>query len=321
MGCGRLITVDEHSHSRDSAGIVVPLLSPRTILRAGAVYLVAALAVWAAWMLSGNFAPVANWFAYADAPFLIAMALAEFALACRAACQFEAGAPLRGAWGLIATAAGLRILSLLMGHWLGAKVPINPIVWSGNDVPAWVKPAGLFLGGAPTMAILAAGLWRVVRVYRSLGFQPRLHAVDWILVGAACSYTVWTFGVVVRLLYLGQKTAGFVEMLSWTADPLLCVLLFEALVLLRSVRMMRGGLVATCWLAFVFAIGLTIAGDISIWTEAYNLVPWPWRSLLWYVWSGAAIAFAVAPAFQLEAIRTACEGEQAPEESGTLTLV
>jgi len=286
----------------------IALLSPRFIIRVGAVYLGVSLLIWAAWMLSGNFAPVAAWFAYADAPFLILSALLEFFLAAAAAGQFEDHEPLHPAWILISAAAGLRVLSLVLGHWLGANVPLNPIVWAGRTVPSWINVVGMFLGGAPTLAILAAGLWRVARLYRSLGFRQQLRMTDWILLLAACCYTICTFSIVVHLLYLGKKTAGLLEMMSWTADPLLCVLLFEALILLRSVRLMRGGLVASCWYAYVIAVALTILGDVSIWAEAYNLVPWPWRSLSWYVWYAAATAFAAAPAFQLEAIRRAWDG-------------
>jgi hypothetical protein len=298
-----------------------PLVRSRTILRLGGAYLGLALLFWAVWIWSGDFAPVADWFAYCDPPFLVGMALLEFLLASQAAGQFEPGEPLRTAWKLISAGAGLQAASLLLGHWLGVKIPINPIVWSGNEVPQWVKPAGLFLGGAPTMAILAIGLWRVVRLYRSFDLRQPLGIFDKALLTAACVYTVFTLGVVVRLMLMGQKTAGFTEMLSWTADPLLCVLLFEALILRRSVRMMSGGLVANCWFAFVVAIALTIAGDISIWAEAYQIVPWPWRSLLWYVWYGAAIAFTVAPAYQLEAIARAYLGSRDAEEPEIFALV
>jgi hypothetical protein len=294
-------------------------VSPAFVIAGGVIYLAVGLLVWAGWIFSGTFTPVAAWFAYTDAPFLMLVALLEFVLASQAAGQFEADEPLHTAWQFVGAAAGLRVLAMVMGHWLGVKTPLNPIVWAGRPVPDWIKPSGLFLGGAPTMALLAAGLWRVIRLYRRLGFGRKLRLPDWLLLGAACAYVLWTFGLVIRLMYLGQKTAGIVEMISWTADPLLCVLLFEALLLLRSVRVMGGGLVADCWLAYVIAIALTIAGDISIWVESYQLVPWPWRSLGWYIWYAAAIAYTAAPAFQLEAISKAYQGQADNEQ--TLTLV
>jgi len=91
-------------------------------------------------------------------------------------------------------------------------------------------------------------------------------------------------------------------MLLWLSDPLLSLLLVEAILVRRSVIRMGQGLVAKCWGMFVLAIVITSAGDAAIWASNHGLLSEPMTALSWYIWFVAAAAFASAPAYQFAAI-------------------
>jgi hypothetical protein len=91
-------------------------------------------------------------------------------------------------------------------------------------------------------------------------------------------------------------------MLLWLSDPLLSLLLIEAILVRRSVIRMGQGLVAKCWGMFVLAIVVTSAGDAAIWASNHGLLSASLTALSWYIWFVAAAAFASAPAYQLAAI-------------------
>ena len=100
-------------------------------------------------------------------------------------------------------------------------------------------------------------------------------------------------------------------------DPLLWMLLWQALRLFRSVRQMGLGWIGKCYGAFALGIVLVLLGDVAIWATSWGYLPWPWRAIGWYVWIPAAGAFAAAPAFQWEAMRAAEVGRPAGAESGS----
>jgi hypothetical protein len=91
-------------------------------------------------------------------------------------------------------------------------------------------------------------------------------------------------------------------MLLWLSDPLLSLLLIEAILVRRSVVRMGQGLVAKCWGMYVLAIVITSAGDAAIWAGNHDLLSEQLTALSWYIWFVAAAAFACAPAYQLAAI-------------------
>ena len=95
------------------------------------------------------------------------------------------------------------------------------------------------------------------------------------------------------------------EVVRWPVDPLLCLLLAEGLLLHRSVQQMGSGWISRCWGSMSMGIFLVLLGDLGIWLTSFGYLVWPWNSVIWYVWLPAASAFAVAPAYQLEAISSA----------------
>jgi hypothetical protein len=93
----------------------------------------------------------------------------------------------------------------------------------------------------------------------------------------------------------GKKPFPLAEILNFPVNPLLWVLLAEALLLFRSVRKMGAGWVSKCYGAFSAGIFLILVGNVAIWATHWGYLPWPWSALGWYVWIPAAAAFALAP--------------------------
>jgi hypothetical protein len=155
------------------------------------------------------------------------------------------------------------------------------------------------------MAILACGLLLVLQLYRGLGLLGKLRGWDWSILGLVSAYSVFVAYTVVRSRALASGPAGIVDYLHWSGDPLLCLLLFASVWIRRTLVDMGWGFVSKCWGSFVAAIFLTSLGSMGNWAAAYGYIPWPESSVTWYVWYLASAAFALAPAFQVEASITA----------------
>lgn len=230
-----------------------------------------------------------------------------FWLSYRVSREFASGEPLLAGWRLIALSGAFDLLGALEVQILSADSILNPLTlgawWSpglATDIHEW----GLFVGGPCRLFVLAAGLLFVLEVYRRSGFLARLMIRDWVVVGAMTIYVLveaWAVAVSIR----HGKRPGLGEMLHYPTDPLLLLLLCEALVLYRSVARMGASLVGWCWKAFSNGIILTAIGDLLILSEAYGHIQWPWSAVNWFVWFPAAAAFAAAPTYQLEAIASA----------------
>jgi hypothetical protein len=253
------------------------------------------------WGLSGDFTPVAVFFRYPGAVFLVGFNALGFALSVAAVRQFSRGEPLHGAWLLIATAAGCQAASSLLVQVLGQPLPFNPFQWLGWQAED-VRRFGLSLGGPVRMAILAGGLACVLRLYRRLGLRGRLAIWDWIFLVVVCAYILEEIRGTAAAVRAGKRLTTY-EVLHWSNDPLLILLLAQAMLLRRSVLRMGNGLVGRCWGALATAVFLTLLGDMGIWATAYGLIPWPYTSVTWLIWFPAAAAGAIAPAYQLLACR------------------
>jgi hypothetical protein len=120
---------------------------------------------------------------------------------------------------------------------------------------------------------------------------------------------VWEAAGVVTAVRNGKRP-GLLEVASWPVDPLLVLLVAEALLLNRSAREMGAGWVSRCWRSYSIGVFLVLLGDLGLWLTAYGYLPWPWNSVVWYIWLPASCAFALAPAYQLETIFQAVTEER-----------
>ncbi len=116
------------------------------------------------------------------------------------------------------------------------------------------------------MIVLACGLLIVLRVYKRIGLRRQAFGLlDWVLLAVVFAYTARHIYEVLGLI---GSTASAYRVVGWSSDPLLSILLLEAVLLRRSVAASGGGLVAHCWGAFCAAIFLTSLGDMGIWAAA-----------------------------------------------------
>jgi hypothetical protein len=253
-------------------------------------------------LVTGQYAVLGWYFSVLGSIFFLVMTAIECCLAVICRSWFDSDEPMRLAWGMIAFAALARLAGLLLrvvydghlpwGYWHRLSQPPGGLFVNLNQL-------GLVVGGPLSMAFLALGLGRV------LGIQRRFHLLGSLTRGdQALLALVLVFSasqLFINLPLLGHHPS-LGTMMLWLSDPLLFLLLIEAILVRRSVIRMGQGLVAKCWGMFVLAILVTSAGDAAIWADSHNLLSESMTALSWYIWFIAAAAFASAPAYQLAAI-------------------
>jgi hypothetical protein len=223
--------------------------------------------------------------------FLLAVSGTEFVLAARVVRRFDHGEPLHRAWLIILLAALCRFAAFLLMYLVARVHPP-------------VRTLGLLLAGPIQLLVMGAGLFVVYRLYCRLGFRVSLRTSDFLALAGVGLYVVFTSTVISLLAKADGQAITLLSFLGWITDPLLCIVLLEALLLRRMVMKMGGGLVERCWTSYSVAILLTAAGDLAFWLLGFR-VRGDAVALSWLVWYPAAAAYALGPAWQLEAIRYA----------------
>jgi hypothetical protein len=271
-------------------------------------HLAVGLAVACVSWLARKPALMADFLRYPGALFLVSASGAGFWLSMRCWQQFSKADLLRQAWLLTMLAAGASVVGNAFSLILGAYTPLNPLM---HTLTGWPAPAikafarvGLLLGGPFQMALLACGLSFVLRAYRRSGLFPHLARWIWLLGAVLMLYTVHEAKLLQALLRTGHVSGGF-QMLGWPSDPLLIVLLFEAVCILRPVLGTGWGLIAKCWGAFAAGIALHALSDILI---SVGGLPEAAHTLAWFAWFLAGAAYVLGPAYQLEAFRRVLQG-------------
>ncbi|MGH9696342.1 MAG: hypothetical protein ACRD5Z_19495, partial [Bryobacteraceae bacterium] len=232
---------------------------------------------------------------------------------------FSSGDLLRPAWLLIAF-SGLAQLAGGALRIAALPSPLNPLTFlpasAGRRLMSWAAICGPLFSPI-YMLFLAGGLFYVVRACRQHGILGRLRALDILLLSIALVYTTNFVATVIFAPTQSTSTTFTQTVLSWTSDPLLCLLLFQAILVRRSVANMGWGLIARCWLSFTAAIFLTSVGDIGLWAWSKGVLPHVLEIASWYIWFLASAAYALGPAFQLQAMLHATLGgviEGAPND-------
>jgi len=264
------------------------------------------LVVFAVWRVTGNDAWIEGFFQVPGALLLVWLAAVGLLFNVRVCRRFFPGEPMRGAWQLVALSAASGLAGSILIQIFGTKSRLNPLSYfpAGAEQAPALRSVGLVLDGPCRFALLAVALFLVLRLYSQSGFLGRYTALDWVALTGFGLYVVREATQVVAASRQG-KEFSLSEVLNFPADPLLWVLLAEALRLLRSVRRMGGGWISYCYGAFSVGIFLILVGDVAIWATGWGYLPWPWSAIGWYVWVPAAAAFALAPAYQWEAMRHA----------------
>lgn len=260
------------------------------------------------WFSTGNYWWLNAFFQYPGAIFFLLMGSVGLGFSLRIWRQFEPHETLGTAWALITLSAGCHTLNALFAQILGQDSGLNPLSMSGShgDLIASLREFGVLVGGPIQMLVLAEGLFLVLRAYKRLGLLvTKLKTLDYALLGAVGAYTAIHLYEVAQLL---GEPASLSHVIGWASDPLLTILLVEAVFLRRSVADAGWGLLSKCWGAFCAAILITSVGNMGIWAVWKGYLAPPWDSVTWFVWFLASAAYALGPAYHMEALRTARRG-------------
>jgi len=239
------------------------------------------------WLATGQADQLPLFFRSPGTLIIVALNLAGLGLSLLARRQFSRGEPMRLVWSVLALAAAC---SLTSG------------VFSQVDGENW-RRARLILGGPVQTVLLALGLALALRIYRQSGIRSRPRIPDWLLMGVVAGFCGWE--VSESLLRPPGSVLGFQQAASLVNDPLLSLLLIEAILIRRAALKMGRGLIARCWGAFTAGIFLTFVGDIAVWLSGHSPLPVPLTATTWYLWFLASGAYTLAPACQVEACRLA----------------
>ena len=272
-----------------------------------ALHLALGMVAYGNFLLTGQYVLLGWYFSILGTLFFLVMTATECALALVCRSWFDSDEPMRLAWGMIACAALARLAGVLVravsdghlpwGYWHGTGEPAGGLFASLNQF-------GLVVGGPLSMAFLAVGLGRVLSIQRRFRLLGSLTRGDKALLFLVLAFSISQ--VFINFPLTGNHPSLGTTLL-WLSDPLLSLLLVEAILVRRSVVRMGQGLVAKCWGMFVLAIVVTSGGDAAIWGTTHGVLSESMTALSWYVWFVAAAAFASAPAYQLAAIATTRE--------------
>lgn len=263
------------------------------------IQLAAGMVAYAHFLATGQYTLLGWYFSVLGTSFFLVMTAAECCLAIVCRSWFDADEPMRLAWEMIACAALARLAGLLLRAVSDGHLPWG--FWGHPAAGMFVSLSqlGLVVGGPLSMAFLAVGLGRVLAIQRRFHLVGSLKAADKALLVLVLAFSLSQ--LYFNLPLLGNHPS-LGTMLLWLSDPLLSLLLIEAILVRRSVMRMGQGLVAKCWGMYVLAIVITSAGDAAIWADNHSLLSASMTALSWYIWFVAAAAFASAPAYQLAAI-------------------
>lgn len=297
----------------------IHVLYSRIILWVAAIQLLTAGLWHSIWIFTGNQAWLNAAFNYQGSVYFILLDLFGLWLCIAAWKEFREGESLGAAWLLISIATGFRLAGDLFTHWLCLDTFVNPLhylwpVWNASAAKQ-MQMWGTAVAGPLFMGVLAVGLFQGLRHYREIGMLGTLRSYDYVLVGGAAVYAVYVLVTVVRIAVHTPSLIRTSWMLTWPNDMMLAVLLLEAILLFRTAVDMGQGYLACVWGAFAIAIFLTTVESAGLWLTNFGYLPYPENSPLWYIWFVWAAAFALGPAYQVDAVRIAEFRMNAPNGS------
>ena len=238
---------------------------------------------------------------YPGALFLDVCSVAQLVLCWLVWRHFGEAEPLRAAWRFFTMAAAGRVIGNIFLE--------TPTAGGLGDRGAMaVNTMGELLSGPVSLVALACGLCVVLRVYKRYGMINRTWLRDAALFIFVIGFTTCQSIELLHWMKNPGQPAMFSRLLNWTADPLLVLLLLEAVLLRRAVLAMRHGLIARCWAAYLTAICATALGTVATWTQAPGQTGWSSDFFITILWYAAAAAFTLAPAYQLVALHNARQG-------------
>jgi hypothetical protein len=263
------------------------------------------MAAYLHFLVTGSYRYVTWYFLILGTLFFLLTTAAEAFLAFECRAGFEADEPMRLTWSFIASSSLARFVGaalISLDHWRGVLIPGESSSVLAVILPRGMAQAGEVVGGPLAMICLAVALSRVLQIQHRFGVLRGVTRKDLFLIGLIVTVMLVELGSIVRYLGPPYPSPSLSEKILWLSDPLLAILLVQAVLIHRSVVRVGLGLVSQCWGMYVIAVVTTLAGDASIWALGAGLLSEPLIVLTWYIWFFAAAAFASAPAYQLAAM-------------------
>lgn len=281
---------------------------PRFVLwiwRACAIHYAIGMATYAHFLVTGSYRYLNWYFLILGTLFFLLATAAEFFLAFECRAGFEADEPMRMTWTFIASSSLARFVGAVLislDHWRGALIPGGTSSVVAVILPRGLGQAGEVVGGPLAMICLAVALSRVLQIQHRFGVLRGLTRADLLLISLIVTLMLGEVGSIVRYLGPSYPAPSLAKAVLWLSDPLLSLLLVQAVLIRRSAIRVGMGLVSQCWGMYVIAVVTTLVGDASIWAAGEGLLAEPLIALTWFIWFFAAAAFASAPAYQLAAM-------------------
>lgn len=277
----------------------------RWIWRVCAIQFAIGMAAYLHFLVTGSYRYLSWYFLVLGTLFFLSTSAAESFLAFECRAGFEADEPMRMAWTFITLASLARFVGAVLislDHWHVASILGNTSSVLAVVLPRELAHAGAVVGGPLSMVFLVVALSRVLTVQHRFGVLRGLTHADVFLICLIVALTLGEIVAIARYLGPSYQPPSLTKAILWLSDPLLALLLVQAVLIRRSVIRVGLGLISQCWEMYVIAILTTLAGDASIWAVGEGLLSAPLTALSWYIWFFAAAAFASAPAYQLAAM-------------------
>ncbi len=275
------------------------------------VMLTIGLPAYGHYLITGSFDFLVLFFQHAGAAFFLCVTATAAYFAYRVRTQFDSSEPMHLTWSMVFLSSCCQFAGLTCSQVLSVNIVWNPLVWLG-PFDAWrasaLRDVGLVISSPVAFLLLAGGLSRVLVLKRRLELVGALTTGDRIFIAAILIFTASQFGEMGRMLAHNRSAINATQVLLWFTDPLLAVLLIQAVSIRRLVVHLGDGLVARCWWMMAAGVAFTSAGNAFMWIENYGLISPVLYPVGWFLWFLPVTAFACAPCYQLEAMRQAHEG-------------
>lgn len=287
---------------------LIPSSVTRIIFAILIVHMTIGFCVHAYWLSSFSESVLRVYFDNEGVPVLLLFSILQLVFTFKVHREFSSDQRLGAAWFYLLLASICLFVGTVFRHVLGTGTVINPLTYTsvGNEqFRGLFASIGTAIGGPIYMILLGAGLYTALRVYKHLGMAAKLKAVDLGLIGVTMAYAVIVLVGVVQAVRSNPGGITVQHALTFPGDYIVGVLLLEAVFLHRSATAMGRGYVSKVWGSFVAGIFLMAFCNLMNWLTAYGVFTWIQTSFVWYLWYPVSAAFALAPAYQWEAVRTA----------------
>jgi hypothetical protein len=279
---------------------------PRFIILATSVFLFTGLGSLLAWLRTGQVECAATFFRGPGALYLVFLAALQFSLCRIAVRQFSIGEALRPAWFLLMLSGGCHLVSAICVQILSVHSPLNPLTHSlSAGTASDLYRFGLLVGGPLQMILMAGGLGWMLQLSRRNGMRPQFHLADSVPLAIAGLLAYLQISGLVAATRAGNELTLY-DLISAATGPLLILLLAEASLVRSCMSVAGGGMIARCWSSFAAAVFLAALSNLGLWLDAHGLLSAAPATMSRFVSYLAATAYALGPAWQIEAIQSAC---------------